>query len=115
MAEAHISSWGSLHPRQGHTTSCTNCGRADKSQLPLPGPGAASSLPVSTLLWSKGRPENLLAVLNGQLGATLMGGKKVPLPSSNGKGETRLPSHTVVESGQLPLSVLANGDGGGVQ
>lgn len=47
-------------------------------------------------------------------GSYLDGRKKVPLPSSNGKGETRLPSHTALESGQLPLSVLANGDGGGV-
>ena len=43
------------------------------------------------------------------------GGEKVPLPSSNRKGKTRLPSHTALESGQLPLSVLADGDGGEVQ
>lgn len=54
MAEAQISPWGSLHPRQGHTTLSINGGRADRSQLPLLGPGAASSHPVSTLLRSKG-------------------------------------------------------------
>ena len=108
MAEAQISSWGSLHPRQGHTTSSINGGRADRSQLPLPGPGAASSHPLHPAQ-EQGRPENLLATLNGQLGATLMGAEKVPPPSSNRKGETRLPSHTAVESGQLPLSVLVNG------
>ena len=53
MAEAQISPWGSLHPRQGRTTSSINGGKADRSQLPLPGPGAASSHPVSTLLRSK--------------------------------------------------------------